>query len=472
MRNKDAMTPLDGTIVLDAAAMRAAEEAAIAAGDSIGSLMQRAGRAIGDTVHRLAGAHSVLVVCGPGNNGGDGYLAAARLRALGRHVRVAAAAAPRGAAAIAARDAWGDAVEPLAAAKPAPVLVDSLYGTGLSRAVTIDEATALARLVQAAALAIAVDLPSGVASDDGALLGDVPSFHVTLALGAAKPAHLLQPAAARCGAVRVLSLDLRLEGDTRALAAPLLTAPPVDSHKFSRGMVAVVKGRMAGAGELAARAAMQSGAGYVTLLGATIPQAPHALVRHSLDRDNPLADDRIGALVVGPGLGRDDHARDLIERALTTDRTLLIDGDALHLVTPKRLRARGGTIVLTPHGGEFRALFGDVGGSKLSAARAAAERAGAFVVYKGPDTVIAAPDGRALLAGEASSWLSTAGSGDVLAGAIAAQLAACRDPLDAAAAGVWLHATAARRLGAAFVADALAEALAPALATVIRETHA
>ncbi|MBW6525928.1 NAD(P)H-hydrate dehydratase [Sphingomonas sp. RHCKR7] len=466
------MTPLDGTIVLDAAAMRAAEEAAIAAGTSIGSLMQRAGRAVGDSVHRLAGPHAVLVVCGPGNNGGDGYLAAARLRALGRTVRVAAAAEPRGAAAIAARDAWGAAVEPLAAAEPAPVLVDSLYGTGLSRGLAAGEAAALARLVAGAALAIAVDLPSGVASDDGALLGAVPRYHVTLALGAAKPAHLLQPAAARCGAVRVLPLDLGLSGDARALAAPALAAPPVDSHKFSRGMVAVVKGRMAGAGELAARAAMRAGAGYVTLLGATIPQPPHALVRRSHERDDPLADARIGALVVGPGLGRDDHARDLLERTLASDRALLIDGDALHLVTPERLRARGGTIVLTPHAGEFRALFGATGGSKLVAARAAAERAGAVVVYKGPDTVIAAPDGRALLAGEASSWLSTAGSGDVLAGAIAARLAGGGDPLDAAGAGVWLHAAAARRLGAAFLADDLAEALAPALAAVIRETRA
>ncbi|MBW6531873.1 NAD(P)H-hydrate dehydratase [Sphingomonas sp. RRHST34] len=466
------MTPLDGTIVLDAAAMRAAEQAAIAAGESVESLMQRAGRAVGDAVHRLAGAHAVLVVCGPGNNGGDGYLAAARLRALGRTVRVAAAAAPRGAAAIAAREAWGGAVEPLAAAKPAPVLVDSLYGTGLRRPLAADEAASLARLVAGAALAIAVDLPSGVASDDGALLGQVPRYHVTLALGAAKPAHLLQPAAARCGGVRVLPLGIALSGDTRALPPPRLAAPPVDSHKFSRGMVALIKGRMAGAGELAARAAMRAGAGYVSLLGATIPQAPHALVRRSIERDDPLVDARIGALVIGPGLGRDDHARDLLERALASDRALLIDGDALHLVTPERLRARGGTIVLTPHAGEFHALFGETQGSKLAAACTAAERAGAVVVYKGPDTVIAAPGGRALLAGEASSWLSTAGSGDVLAGAIAARLAAGGDPLDAAAAGVWLHAAAARRLGAGFIADDLAEALAPALAAAIRETRA
>lgn len=466
------MTPLDGTIVLDAAAIRAAEEAAIAAGDSVESLMQRAGRAVGDAVHRLAGAHAILVLCGPGNNGGDGYLAAARLRALGRAVRVAAAEPPRGTAATAARETWGGPIEPLATAKAAPVLVDALYGTGLARPLAAGEAATLSRLVAAAALAIAVDLPSGAASDDGALLGDVPPFHVTLALGAAKPSHLLQPAASRCGAVRVLPIGLALAGDTHALAAPVLAAPPVDSHKFSRGMVAIVKGRMAGAGELAAHAAMHAGAGYVSLLGATIPQAPHALVRRSLDHDTPLDDARIGALVIGPGLGRDDRARALVDQALATDHVLLVDGDALHLVTPDRLRARGGTIVLTPHAGEFDALFGNSDAAKPTRAREAAARAGATVVFKGPDTVIAAPDGRTLLAGEASSWLSTAGSGDVLAGVIAARLAAGGDALDAAAAGVWLHAAAARRLGVGFVADDLAAALAPALATVIREARA
>jgi hydroxyethylthiazole kinase-like uncharacterized protein yjeF len=228
-------------------------------------------------------------------------------------------------------------------------------------------------------------------------------------------------------------------------------------------MVAVVRGRMAGAAQLAADAAMHAGAGYVELLGPTIPGAPHALVRRRCD-DAALADARVGAVLIGPGLGRDDEAQALLDCVLATAHPLVIDGDALHLVTPERLRARGGTLILTPHAGEFGALFGDPDTDKLAAARAAAARAGATIVFKGPDTVIATPDGRAALAEAASSWLSTAGSGDVLAGAIAAMLAGGRAPIDAAAAGVWLHAAAARRLGPAFIADDLATALAGARA--------
>ncbi|MEH3121228.1 MAG: NAD(P)H-hydrate dehydratase [Sphingomonas phyllosphaerae] len=457
------MIPIAGTPVLTAAQMRAAEDAAIATGTSVDTLMQRAGAGVADAVRRLAGVNEVLIVCGPGNNGGDGYVAAARLHAAGRKVRVAAAAEPRSPAAIAARALWTGPVEPLATAAPAPVLVDALFGTGLSRALDADIEVALKALAKHANLAIAVDVPSGVGTDDGALLGEVPTFHVTLALGAVKPALLLQPAAARCGAVRVVPIGVAVDSDTHVLAPPDLSAPAVDAHKFTRGMVAVVRGRMAGAAQLAAQAAMHSGAGYVELLGATIPGAPHALVRRRCD-DAALADQRIGALLIGPGLGRDDEARALLDQALATDHPLIVDGEALHLVSPDRLRARAAPSILTPHAGEFAALFGKPAGSKLAAARQAAARAGAIVVFKGPDTVIAAPDGRAMLAGEASSWLSTAGSGDVLAGAIAAMLAGGRAPLGAAAAGVWLHAEAARRLGPAFIADELARALAGARA--------
>ncbi|GAA4214272.1 bifunctional ADP-dependent NAD(P)H-hydrate dehydratase/NAD(P)H-hydrate epimerase [Sphingomonas endophytica] len=457
------MIPIAGTPVLTAAEMRAAEDAAIAAGTSVDTLMQRAGAGVADAVRRLAGVNDVLILCGPGNNGGDGYVAAARLHAAGRSVRVAASGEPRTPAAIAARALWTGAVEPLATAAPAPVLVDALFGTGLSRALDAETGAALGRLARQANLTIAVDVPSGVATDDGTVFGEVPAFHVTLALGAAKPAHLLQPAAARCGTVRVIPIGIPTDSATQILARPDLTAPPVDAHKFTRGMVAVVRGRMAGAAQLAASAAMHAGAGYVTLLGATIPSAPHALVRRRLDAE-ALADPRIGALLIGPGLGRDDDACASLEQALATDHPLVVDGDALHLVTPERLCDRHAPLILTPHAGEFAALFGAPAGSKLAAARDAAVRAQATIVFKGPDTVIAAPDGHAIIAGEANSWLSTAGSGDVLAGAIAALLAGGRRALDAAAAGVWLHGEAARRLGPAFIADDLAVALAGARA--------
>lgn len=210
---------------------------------------------------------------------------------------------------------------------------------------------------------------------------------------------------------------------------------------------------------LASTAAMRAGAGYVALLDGG-RGGPDALV-HRAFADQPLDDDRVGALLIGPGLGRGEEAADKLDTALASDRPLVIDGDALHLLKKRRdrLHARAAPAILTPHQGEFAALFGKDADSKLERARAAATATGAVIVYKGPDTVVAAPDGRAALAGDANDWLSTAGTGDVLAGTIAATLAAGLDPFEAAAAGVWLHGEAARRLGASFIADDLANAL-------------
>jgi hydroxyethylthiazole kinase-like uncharacterized protein yjeF len=184
--------------------------------------------------------------------------------------------------------------------------------------------------------------------------------------------------------------------------------------------------------------------------------------------DESLGDKRIGALLIGPGLGRNTDAAIKLDRALATDRPLIVDGDALHLLKDRlnQFAKRGGPAILTPHAGEFDALFGKGEGSKLDRARAAAVRANAVIVFKGADTVIATPDGEAIFAPDANDWLSTAGTGDVLAGTIAAMLAAKLLPLDAAAAGVWLHGDAARRLGAAFIADDLAEALTAARAAL------
>ncbi|WP_375270443.1 NAD(P)H-hydrate dehydratase [Sphingomonas sp.] len=459
------MKSIEGAAVLTAAATREAEARAFAAGVEPFAMMQRAGQACAHAIRRVSVGGEVLVLCGPGNNGGDGYVIAATLASAGHPVRVAALTESRTDSAKQACDGWTGPVEPLASAAPAPVLVDALFGIGLTRKLDDDVAATLNRLSRAARLTIAVDLPSGVDTDSGALFGCPAPVDITLALGALKPAHLLQPAAARCGAVRLLDIGIEADDRTRVLATPILPAPGPSAHKFNRGMVAIIKGRMTGASELAARAAMHASAGYVALLGATIPAAPHALVRRALS-DESLGDPRIGALVVGPGLGRDGSMRALVERALGTDHPLIVDGDALHLVTPEQLRARAGPVILTPHAGEFVALFGDGPGSKLDRARDAARAAGAVVVFKGADTVIAAPDGRARLSPSASNWLSTAGSGDVLAGAIAACLAAGLDPLDAAAAGVWLHGEAARALGPAFIADDLARALAGARAAV------
>jgi hydroxyethylthiazole kinase-like uncharacterized protein yjeF len=456
------MTPLAGLPVVTAAAMRAAEDAVVARGTSVIELMERAGNAVAETVWRLGGTAPVLVLCGPGNNGGDGYVAAAALAARGVAVRVAASGTPGTEAARHARLGWQGPVEALADAAPAPVLVDALFGTGLSRPLDAAISGSLVRLVGAARLSITVDVPSGVGTDDGKLLGDVPVFDVTLALGAVKPAHLLQPSARHCGSVRLLDIGIPVTSDLSVLGRPALPPPDADAHKYSRGMVAVIAGMMPGAAELAAEAAMRAGAGYVLLLGPGGQSAPHAIVRRPW-KTTVLADKRVGAVLVGPGLGRDDAAVARLDAAIASTHALVIDGDALHLLDDNRLRlvaARGAPTALTPHAGEFAALFGAPLGSKADAARAAAQRAGAFVVFKGADTVIAAPDGQILFAEPASAWLSTAGSGDVLAGTIAALLSCGTSPvLDRIGAAVWLHAEAARRLGGAFIADDLAAEL-------------
>lgn len=455
------MIPIDGRPVLTGAEMRAAEQAAMVGKVTEATLMDRAGSAIAQAVARLAAGREILVLCGPGNNGGDGYIAAAALKRQGLAVRVAASDAPRSTGACRAAAIWGGAVEALDGAAPAPVLVDAIFGTGLSRPPSDEIQNALARLAEAAWLRIAVDLPTGVATDNGKALGKVPHFDVTLALGAVKPSHLLQPAASLMGQVRLLDIGVATRSHARTLTRPHLPEPDANSHKYSRGMVAVVAGSMSGASELAALAALRAGAGYVLHLasaGVSGSVAPHAVVRRDYTAD-ALDEDRIGAVVIGPGLGRDADVSARLEAALSGGRPLIIDGDALRLVELGTLAKHKAPKILTPHGGEFTHLFGEVTDDKLSATRRAARQSGAVVVHKGADTVIAAPDGQAILCPEASPWLSTAGTGDVLAGAIGAMLAAGLEPLAAAEAGVWLHAQAAQRLGKAFIADDLADAL-------------
>lgn len=468
-----------GEPVLTAAQMRTAEDRAIAAGSSVGELMARAGAGIALWVHRLAAGAPVLILCGPGNNGGDGYVAARLLAERGMTVRVAALSEPRTEAAAEARRQWHGPVEPFPDALPAdrayaPVLVDAVFGTGLSRPPTPAVAQAIDALAGFASLSIAVDLPSGAETDTG---GDfrrfsLPYFTMTLALGALKPAHLLQPSASHCGTVRVIDIGLGLDdipaprdnvSPVETIGTPWIIRPQPSSHKYSRGMVAVIGGPMHGASELAARAAYRAGAGYVLLLTGGLPHPPHAIVRRGW-RDNALADPRICAVVVGPGLGRDDRAKAKLEIALASQRPLVIDGDALHLIDLSKLHDRQAPTVLTPHEGEFIALFGEGEGSKIARAQHAARRSNAVIVFKGADTVVAQPDGWANVHSGASPWLSAAGTGDVLAGTIAAMLARSRgQPFAAASAGVWLHATASRQLDRCFLADELADALPQAL---------
>lgn len=458
------MIPPDGQPILTAAQMRAAEDAAIAAGTSVQALMGQAGEGIAVAAWRLAAGGEILVICGPGNNGGDGYVAAHALRLRGAKVRVAADGDPRTPAARAARVAWGDAVEPLVTAEPAPVLIDCLFGTGLSRALPPATDAQIARLAAAAGLVIAADLPSGVDADAGTIPDWLQALPVTLtlALGALKPAHVLEPAATACGMVRLIDLGLTERPTAcRVATRPQLPRPGPDSHKYTRGMVAIVSGAMAGAARLAGIAALRSGAGYVALYGDSERGGPDALVRRPYDAD-ALADPRIGAILIGPGLGRDDEARQRLAALVAADdHALVIDGDALHLLDPDSLPQRRHPVVLTPHAGEFRAVFGDGEGSLLDRAHDAARRTGTIVVRKGATTIVASST-RSIVHPRGNPWLSTAGTGDVLAGTIAAQLAhPGAGPLAAASAGVWLHAEAARHLGASFIADDLANALTP-----------
>jgi hydroxyethylthiazole kinase-like uncharacterized protein yjeF len=429
--------------------MRAAEEAAIAAGTPVEALMERAGLAAAEAAWRYAGPLPTLVLCGPGNNGGDGYVIARALRARGIAVRVAAPAEPKGAAARAAREAWDGPVEALEEAGPAALLVDALFGTGLARPLDAAVSARLRDLAGRAQARIAVDLPSGVSTDDGAILSPVPDCDLTITFQTLKPSHLLQPAARHMGRIVVADIGISAASDLTEIGRPSLRDPGPDDHKYRRGYVALLAGAMPGASALAAAAALRARAGYVRLIGAPVAGLPHAIVQGPGDAAGLLADARIGAVVIGPGLGKGAEAERLLGLALACGRPLVLDADAL---TAGRIPA---SAILTPHEGEFARLFPALTGSKVDKARAAAAQSGAIIVYKGPDTVVAAPDGRAAIAPPAPAWLASAGTGDVLAGIVAARLAALGDPFDAACEAVWLHGRAARRAGPGLIADDL-----------------
>lgn len=443
-----------GRFVATAAQMRGAEDRVMAAGTDVHDLMRRAGQAVAEVAKRFTGGCETLVVCGPGNNGGDGYVAVEALRRAGITVRVTAFAEPRTPAAIEARRRWSGPVEAWRDARPAPLLIDALFGTGLKTGLQDADAQRLLHLAEAANASIAVDLPSGTSADDGKFLWDVPRFDVTVALGAMKPAHLLYPAAGHMGRLVVADIGVPVESSLVVLERPGLSSPGASDHKYTRGLVAVVAGDMPGAARLAALGAARAGAGYVQVVGRDPGRLPAALVVR--EGWGGLDDERIDAIIVGPGLGRGAGAGALLDMALASGRPLVIDADGLKHLGDRRV---GSPAILTPHEGEFATAFGDVGGNKVERAREAARRTGAVVVLKGPDTVVASPDGRAAITDAASFDLATAGTGDVLAGVCGAMLAQLHDPFAAACAAVWLHGAAARSLAGPFVADDLAAAL-------------
>ena len=457
--------------LLTPAEMGQADILAAALGVSGRTLMQRAGWAVARAARRF-GPCRTLVLCGPGNNGGDGYVAARLLQAAGWPVRVAALAPPRpGSAAAAAASEWsGPAADftPAEAAR-AELVIDAVFGAGLTRAVEGLVADTLA----ASRRILAIDIPSGVDGATGAVRGRAAQAACTVTFFRRKPGHWLLPGRDLCGEVVLADIGLppavlaRIRPQSVANTPALWRLPvlPASTHKYVRGYVSVLGGAaMTGAAQLAAAAARHGGAGMVTIV------APGQASRYShvspglIVNDEPLdqlvTDPRRTTWVCGPGLGG-AAARAALPILLAAGRQVVADADALgaHPGDPDALR---GAAVLTPHEGEFAKLFGPSGADRLGATRAAARRVGAVVLLKGSDTVIAAPDGRAAINATGTPALATAGAGDVLSGLIAALLAGGMPAWDAACAGAWLHGRAGEMLGTGLVAEDLPAAIARA----------
>jgi NAD(P)H-hydrate epimerase len=457
--------------------MARADTAAIAGGVPGIVLMEHAGRAVERAIRRRFRPCPTVVLCGPGNNGGDGFVVARRLDAAGWPVRVALLGARvrlAGEAAL-AEARWRGAVVPLApaAVARAHLIVDAVFGAGLARPV---EGVVADTFAACRAPAVAVDLPSGVAGDTGAVLGTALAAALTVTFFRLKPAHLLRPGRDLSGEVVCAEIGIpatvlerigpqTFRNDPALWRAALRRPGPAD-HKYSRGSLTIVAGAaMTGAARLAARAARRAGAGLVTIAcpdaasaascragdpGVIVVEAPIAEL---------LADSRRQVWLVGPGGG----ARAPAEAAaiLAAGRTLIADADALR-GAPEALV---GAALITPHEGEFARLFG-APADRLAAARAAAGRLGGVVLLKGSDTVIAAPDGRAAINADAPPWLASAGTGDALAGIAAALIAQGVPPWEAGCASAWAHAAAARRAGAYLIAEDLADHLPGVLGAV------
>ncbi|HEY5797336.1 MAG TPA: NAD(P)H-hydrate dehydratase [Bosea sp. (in: a-proteobacteria)] len=491
--------------LLDVAGMAAADQAAIAAGTPGHMLMERAGQAVAEAAGRRTGAGArILVLCGPGNNGGDGFVAARLLQERGRRVTLALAGERSqlaGDAAVMAR-LWTGPVEPIAGLRPHDhdLIVDALFGAGLSRQLEGEVAALVAAVNASGRPVVAVDVPSGLSGDTGQSRGEVVSASETVTFFRLKPGHLLQPGRSLCGAVTLADIGIRadLVFTAERPATTFRNAPDlwrrcwpshaINIHKYRRGAVLVVAGGLTGVGapRLGARAALRVGAGLVTIacrpdaLAAHAARGPDALMQRAVTNVEGLADllgeSRLSAVLIGPALGLDLSAREAVQAVLRAPVPAVLDADALTLMAQagglsRLIGRRGAPCVLTPHEGEFERLFGGVpeiagAASKLDRARLAATRSGAVMVLKGADTVIASPDGRAAINTTGSAALATAGSGDVLGGLIAGLLAQGMPAFEAACAAVWLHGRAGEKCGFGLIADDLPEAAAQLLSEV------
>ncbi|HEV2544692.1 MAG TPA: NAD(P)H-hydrate dehydratase [Methylobacterium sp.] len=491
--------------LLTVEAVRRVDAAAIAAGTPGLTLMQAAGAAVARRARALApDGGRILVLCGPGNNGGDGFVAAhllaeanyrIDLRLLGER------AALKGDAALAA-EAWTGPIGTAEADIPlVDLIIDALFGAGLCRDLE-GAARALVEAVNRSGIpVVAVDVPSGIDGDSGAVRGLAIEATETVTFVALKPGHLLEPGRTHCGALHVAqigtgeaALAAGLAGEARALyrnapglwRLPRLTA---GSHKYTRGHALVLSGpaHRTGAARLAARGALRIGAGLVTVASPAAALAENAAHLTAImlracesadDLDDMLADERLNALLLGPGLGTGPATCDLVAVAAGAGRALVLDADALTSfrsevrTLSRHIRDGEARAVLTPHEGEFARLFSGTdavaeGLSKSERTARAAAIAGAVVVLKGADTVIAAPDGRAAINDHGTPHLGTAGSGDVLGGIIAGLLAQGMEPFEAACAAVWLHGDAGLRFGPGLISEDLPELLPAVLRDLV-----
>lgn len=449
--------------------MRAAEQALFDAGMSTSDLMERAAGGAAEWIRRVAAGRSVTVLCGPGNNGGDGYVIARLLREAGNAVTVIAPLEPATDAAQEAHRRWNGAVATAGNGVRGDVFVDCLFGSGLTRPLMAADLLGLRDLAGRHRFKVALDLPSGVAADSGAVLNErLPRYDLTLALGAWKFAHWRLPGRALMGQLRCVPIGIgTVEGAARLVERPRIDPPDATSHKYTRGLLGIVTGTMAGASLLAAAAAQRAGAGYVKLLArAPDPRTPADVVTDTAPLAEALADPRMAAVLIGPGLGRDGAAKSALGEALRLARALVLDADALMLIAPNLL-AREIPMLATPHDGELETLcrnFGVIAEGRRARALALAKVTGMVVLAKGPVSMVAAPDGRLALGAPAPSWLSVAGTGDVLAGIAASRMATGADPFTAACEALWLHGAAARCAGPAFTPSQLADRVAEALA--------
>lgn len=480
--------------LLEPAEMAEADALAIAWGTSGTTLMDRAGTAVADVVARRPFPTRIAILCGPGNNGGDGFVAARVLAQRGFKVRVsvlgrrdallgdAAAAAKRWTGPVeSAEDMTFDAVD---------LIVDALYGAGLARDLEGSSRALVERMAASGRPIIAVDLPSGLDGLTGRVRGAAAQAVETVTFFRRKPGHLLFPGRALCGKVRVA--DIGIPAAVLDQIAPKCTlndpaawsgsfpVPAQSGHKYRRGHALAVSGGAwtAGAARLAARGALRAGAGLVTVACPPDALAVHtasyaALMARPASAAEEVAtlleDPRFTAIVLGPGLEAGEGTRRMLGACAGPARSLVVDAGALTSFsgTPEALAAAlaaAKAAVITPHEGEFARLFGGESAvmdapSKLARARAAARRLGAVVILKGPDTVVAAPDGRATIAENAPAYLATAGAGDVLAGVCCGLMAQGMPAFEAASAAVWLHGEAAREAGPGLIADDLPEAL-------------